>query len=130
MNLPGSTSSLFAVVGPTTSGKSDLGIALAKAFYGEVVTCDSVQVYRGINIATEKVPLAEQCGIPHHLIDIVEPMINLAREDGETRFWRERRERSKDNERICFSDFVGYRCNIEWFYQNAQSPNQKCESKV
>ena len=77
MNLSGSTSPLFAVVGPTASGKSDLGIALAMTFDGEVVNCDSVQVYRGINIATAKVPLAEQRGIPHHLIDIVEPTVNF-----------------------------------------------------
>jgi len=77
MNRTGSTSPLFAVVGPTASGKSDLGIALATAFNGEVVNCDSVQVYRGINIATAKVPLAEQGGIPHHLIDIVEPTVNF-----------------------------------------------------
>jgi tRNA dimethylallyltransferase len=77
MNHYGSTSPLFAIVGPTGSGKSDLGIALSLAFNGEVVNCDSVQVYRGINIATAKVPLAERCGIPHHLIDIVEPTVNF-----------------------------------------------------
>lgn len=64
---------LIAVVGPTASGKSDLGIALAHHFGGEIINCDSVQVYRGIEIATAKVPLAEQQGIPHHLIDFIEP---------------------------------------------------------
>ncbi|MCI0662324.1 MAG: tRNA (adenosine(37)-N6)-dimethylallyltransferase MiaA [Acidobacteria bacterium] len=77
MNLSGFISPLFAVVGPTASGKSDLGISLAMTFDGEVVNCDSVQVYRGINIATAKVPIAEQCGITHHLIDIVEPTVNF-----------------------------------------------------
>jgi tRNA dimethylallyltransferase len=77
MNLSSSKSPLFAIVGPTASGKSDLGIALSLAFNGEVVNCDSVQVYRGINIATAKVPMAEQCGISHHLIDIVEPTVNF-----------------------------------------------------
>lgn len=64
---------IFAVVGPTASGKSDLGIALAKCHGGEIINCDSVQVYRGIEIATAKVPVAEQEGIPHHLIDFIEP---------------------------------------------------------
>jgi tRNA dimethylallyltransferase len=68
---------LIAVVGPTASGKSDLGIALAQRFNGEIINCDSVQVYRGIQIATAKVPLEEQQGIPHHLIDFVEPTENF-----------------------------------------------------
>ncbi|HMV51147.1 MAG TPA: tRNA (adenosine(37)-N6)-dimethylallyltransferase MiaA, partial [Blastocatellia bacterium] len=70
-------SPLIAVVGPTASGKSDLGIALAQRFNGEVINCDSVQVYRGIYVATAKVPPEEQQGIPHHLIDIVEPTENF-----------------------------------------------------
>ncbi|MBO0727261.1 MAG: tRNA (adenosine(37)-N6)-dimethylallyltransferase MiaA [Blastocatellia bacterium] len=68
---------LIAVVGPTASGKSDLGIALAESFNGEIVNCDSVQVYRGINVATAKVPMRERRGIPHHLIDFVEPTVNF-----------------------------------------------------
>jgi len=68
---------LIAVVGPTASGKSDLGIALAERFDGEIVNCDSVQVYRGVNVATAKVPMEERRGIPHHLIDIVEPAVNF-----------------------------------------------------
>jgi tRNA dimethylallyltransferase len=68
---------LFAIVGPTASGKSDLGIALAAAFNGEVINCDSVQCYRGLYVATAKVPPAEQQGIVHHLIDIVEPTENF-----------------------------------------------------
>lgn len=68
---------LIAVVGPTASGKSDLGIALAERLGGEIVNCDSVQVYRGIYVATAKVPAAERRGIPHHLIDIVAPTDNF-----------------------------------------------------
>ena len=64
---------VVAVVGPTASGKSDLGIALALRAGGEVVNCDSVQVYREIEIATAKVPPAERSGVPHHLIDFVPP---------------------------------------------------------
>src|SRR5690349_17343932 len=66
-----------AVVGPTASGKSDLAIALALPLGGEVVNLDSVQVYRGIEVATAKVPLAERRGVPHHLIDVVEPTVNF-----------------------------------------------------
>lgn len=70
-------SPLIAVVGPTASGKSDLGIALAERFNGEIINCDSVQCYRGIYVATAKVPLEERRGIPHYLIDIVEPTVNF-----------------------------------------------------
>jgi tRNA dimethylallyltransferase len=77
MNDGTSTEQLIAVVGPTASGKSDLGIALARAFDCEIINCDSVQVYRGVNVATAKVPLDERLGIPHHLIDIVEPTVNF-----------------------------------------------------
>ncbi len=64
---------VIAVVGPTASGKSELGIALALRAGGEVINCDSVQVYREIEIATAKVPPGERRGVPHHLIDFVPP---------------------------------------------------------
>jgi tRNA dimethylallyltransferase len=67
---------IIAIVGPTASGKSDLGIALALANGGEIINCDSVQVYREIEIATAKVPLSERRGVPHHLIDFVPPEVN------------------------------------------------------
>ena len=60
----------IAVVGPTASGKSDLGIALAHELGGEVVNVDSMQLYRGMDIGTAKLPVAEREGIPHHLLDI------------------------------------------------------------
>src|SRR5262245_48827465 len=66
-----------AIVGPTASGKSELGIRLALDFAGEIINLDSVQVYRRIQIATAKVPMAERQGIEHHLIDIVEPTENF-----------------------------------------------------
>jgi tRNA dimethylallyltransferase len=65
-----------AIVGPTASGKSELGIELALRLNGEIINCDSVQVYRGIEIATAKVPLSERRGVPHHLIDFVPPEVN------------------------------------------------------
>jgi tRNA dimethylallyltransferase len=77
MSSPSSKTPLIAVVGPTASGKSDLGIALAERFGGEIVNCDSVQVYRGLYVATAKVPVEERRGVPHHLIDVVEPTVNF-----------------------------------------------------
>jgi len=64
---------LAVILGPTASGKSALGIALAERFGGEIVVCDSTQVYRRFDIGTGKVPVAERRGIPHHLVDLVEP---------------------------------------------------------
>ena len=64
---------LLAIVGPTATGKSALAIAMAERFGGEVVSCDSTAVYRGFDIGTDKVPPAEQRGIPHHLVDVVDP---------------------------------------------------------
>ncbi len=64
---------LIVVLGPTASGKSALAIQLAQAFNGEVLVCDSTQVYRRFDIGTGKVPLAGQQGIPHHLMDIADP---------------------------------------------------------
>jgi len=64
---------LIAVVGPTGSGKSSLALELAERFSGEIVSCDSLQVYKYFDIGTAKLTTAQQRGIPHHLIDIVEP---------------------------------------------------------
>jgi tRNA dimethylallyltransferase len=63
---------LVAIVGPTGAGKSALGIAIAERFGGEVVCCDSTQVYRRFDIGTAKVRPAEQQGIPHHLMDLLD----------------------------------------------------------
>ncbi|MEO7156027.1 MAG: tRNA (adenosine(37)-N6)-dimethylallyltransferase MiaA, partial [Vicinamibacterales bacterium] len=64
---------LIAVLGPTATGKSALGIAIAERFNGEIINCDSTAVYRGFDIGTDKVPLDQRRGIPHHLIDIADP---------------------------------------------------------
>ena len=61
---------IIAVVGPTASGKTALSIALAKALGGEVLSCDSMQIYRDMDIGTAKPSAEEQDGVPHHLIDI------------------------------------------------------------
>ena len=65
---------LIAVLGPTASGKSALGLALAKRFGGEIVNYDSVQVYRGFDIGAAKTPPSERAGIAHRLIDCVDPV--------------------------------------------------------
>lgn len=64
---------LVSVLGPTGSGKSGLAIELAREFPGEIVNCDSLQVYRYFDIGTAKLPEGERGGIAHHLIDIVNP---------------------------------------------------------
>lgn len=65
--------SAVAVVGPTGAGKSDLAVELALACDGEVVNCDSLQFYRGMDIGTAKLPEAQRRGVPHHLFDFLEP---------------------------------------------------------
>jgi tRNA dimethylallyltransferase len=74
--LPGLLS-LVVVLGPTGAGKSELSLALAESFCGEIVNCDSVQVYRGLDIGSAKLAPAARRGIPHHLIDIVDPREDL-----------------------------------------------------
>lgn len=64
---------IIAVVGPTASGKTALSVALAKRFNGEIISCDSMQIYKGMDIGTAKVTEDEACGIPHHMVDIVLP---------------------------------------------------------
>jgi tRNA dimethylallyltransferase len=63
---------VVAVVGPTASGKSDLGVDLALALGGEVVNADAMQLYRGMDVGTAKLPLAERRGVPHHLLDVLD----------------------------------------------------------
>lgn len=64
---------LIVILGQTATGKTSLGIELAKQFNGEVVSADSRQVYRGLDIGTAKVTTAEAAGVPHHMIDIADP---------------------------------------------------------
>jgi tRNA dimethylallyltransferase len=64
---------LVAVAGPTGSGKSDLALAIAQRFDGEIVNCDSLQVYRHFDIGTAKLPPDQWGSVPHHLIDILDP---------------------------------------------------------
>lgn len=63
---------LVAIVGPTATGKSALAIRVARQCGGEIVACDSTAVYRGLDIGTDKVPVSQQDGVPHHLVDMVD----------------------------------------------------------
>jgi tRNA dimethylallyltransferase len=63
---------VVAVVGPTATGKSDLAVALARQLGGEVVNADAMQLYRGMDIGTAKLPAGARCGVPHHLIDVLD----------------------------------------------------------
>ncbi|MEQ1921534.1 MAG: tRNA (adenosine(37)-N6)-dimethylallyltransferase MiaA [Pyrinomonadaceae bacterium] len=69
---------IFAIMGPTASGKTALGVELALRVGGEVINCDSVQIYKGIQIATAKPTTQEKRGVPHHLIDYVDPNVNYS----------------------------------------------------
>ena len=64
---------LICIAGPTASGKTGLAVALAKRLDAEVVSCDSMQIYRGMDIGTAKPDAAEMDGVPHHLLDVAEP---------------------------------------------------------
>lgn len=69
MNLP----KIVCVLGPTASGKSDMAVEIALRFGGEVISADSRQVYRGLDIATGKITKEEMRGVPHHLLDVADP---------------------------------------------------------
>ena len=65
--------SVLVIGGPTASGKTSLSIEAARRFGGEIVSADSMQIYRGMDIGTAKPTESERCGIPHHLLDVVDP---------------------------------------------------------
>ena len=64
---------LIVILGPTACGKSGLGVALAKKYGGEIVSADSRQVYRGLDLGTGKITIEEMEGVPHHLLDVADP---------------------------------------------------------
>lgn len=69
---------LVVITGPTASGKTALGVALAQRLGGEVVSADSMQIYRGMDIGTAKPTPEEVQGVPHHMIDIADPAENYS----------------------------------------------------
>ena len=75
------TPNVVVIVGPTASGKSGLAVELAQQFDGEVISADSRQVYRGLDIGTAKITPEEMQGVPHHLLDVVEPHVTYTAAD-------------------------------------------------
>ena len=76
---------LICIIGPTAVGKTALSIGLAKAFDGEIISADSRQVYKGMDVGTDKITEEEMDGVPHHMIDIVEPDEDFTVYDFKTR---------------------------------------------
>ncbi|HQU86785.1 MAG TPA: tRNA (adenosine(37)-N6)-dimethylallyltransferase MiaA [Pyrinomonadaceae bacterium] len=73
---------IYSIVGPTASGKTEIGVALALHLKNaEIINCDSVQIYQEIEIATAKPSEEEKCGVPHHLIDYISPNVNYTAAD-------------------------------------------------
>ncbi len=72
-NQAGGDHPLLVILGPTCSGKSSLALEVARRLHGEIVNCDSLQLYRGMDIGTAKTPPEERAGAPHHLFDVLEP---------------------------------------------------------
>ena len=73
MNRESGKIKIAAIVGPTAGGKTALSIEMAKRYGGEIISCDSMQIYRGMDIGTAKPDMKERDGIPHHMIDICDP---------------------------------------------------------
>lgn len=71
----------ISILGPTASGKTGLAIELAKRLDGEVVSCDSMQLYQGMDIGTATPDMAEREGIPHHMMDIIDPSVEFSTAD-------------------------------------------------
>ena len=69
---------IIVILGPTATGKSDLAIRIAKKYNGEIISADSRQVYRGLNIGTGKVTKKEMCAVPHHLLDVANPRFKFS----------------------------------------------------
>ena len=70
---------LIVLTGPTAVGKTKLSIALAKAVNGEIISADSMQVYRHMDIGSAKITPEEMDGVPHHLVDVLEPTEDFSR---------------------------------------------------
>ncbi len=64
---------LLVIAGPTASGKTALSLLLAKQMNGEIVSADSMQIYRGMDVGTAKATSAEQAEVPHHMLDLLDP---------------------------------------------------------
>ena len=74
---------LICICGPTASGKTALSVALAQQLHTEIISADSMQLYRGMDIGTAKPDMKEREGVPHHLFDVCEPGYSVARHDAD-----------------------------------------------
>jgi tRNA dimethylallyltransferase len=78
LNMESGRTAIIALVGPTAIGKTELSLALAEKFSGEIIGVDSMQVYRYMDIGTAKPTIQERCRVPHHLIDVVDPDVDYS----------------------------------------------------
>lgn len=79
--MPNEKIKTISILGPTASGKTALSIELAKRLGGEIISCDSMQLYRGMDIGTATPTAEEMCGIRHHLLDIIDPSVEFSAAD-------------------------------------------------
>lgn len=79
--IPQKKQKIVVIVGPTASGKTSLSVSLGKTLNGEIISADSRQVYRTLDIGTEKITIEEMQGVPHHLIDYIDPVESYAASD-------------------------------------------------
>ena len=99
---------IICVVGPTGVGKTKLSVELAKKLNAEIINCDSMQVYRHLDIATAKIKEEEKEGIPHHLFDIVNPEDTYTVYDYQRDCRRKIKEISSRGKNIIFFDILHY----------------------
>src|SRR5438477_3826631 len=83
---------LIVILGPTASGKTDISVKLAKKFNGEIISADSRQVYKGLDIGTGKITKKETLGVPHHMLDVASPNKRFAVTE-----WKEQAEKWIEN---------------------------------
>nr|XP_024377380.1 tRNA dimethylallyltransferase 9-like isoform X3 [Physcomitrium patens] len=136
-NLDGSPTKAFSrgtqkgrvvvIAGPTAVGKSRIAIALAKQLGGEIISADSIQVYKGMNVGSAKTPLIERQGVPHHLLDMVCP----TEEYSASRFLEDARaatDRVLDRGRVPI--IVGGTCTYLRWFMNGNAGAPKATSEV
>ncbi|XP_024398392.1 tRNA dimethylallyltransferase 9 isoform X2 [Physcomitrium patens] len=117
---------VVVIAGPTAVGKSRVAIALAKQLRGEIISADSIQVYKGMNVGSAKTPLLEREGVPHHLLDMISPM----EEYSASRFLKDARAATKmvlDSGHVPI--VVGGTCTYLHWYMNGEARAPKPSPK-